>query len=90
MTQAEDRSEDDLADDVKLEPSTTYPGKLAAVAYKDDCYVCWNCFDVLTDHVDILMDQSIVRFCKTRACINSAMAAKRAKAGDKNRLIFIP
>lgn len=85
-----EKPESDLADDVKLEPSTTYPGKLAAVAYKDQIFVCWNCFEPLVDHADILMDQAIVRVCRSRDCISAVAAANRAKMGDRGRMIFVP
>ena len=85
-----ERPESDLADDVKLEPSTTYLGKLAAVAFKDQIFVCWNCFDPLVDHADVLMDQAIVRVCRSRSCISAVAAANRAKTGDRERMIFVP
>jgi hypothetical protein len=84
-----EKPEADLADDVKLEPSTAFPGWSAAVAFKDGMHVCWNCFDPLGDHHDLRMGETIIRVCRKAECVSSVHATNRARALAEKKIILI-
>lgn len=73
------RPDPHLADDVKLYPSGAF-GVQAAVAIKGGNPVCWNCFDVIGGNfTDLVMGQTVVRFCTRKACHKKAAQRNSAR-----------
>jgi hypothetical protein len=74
--------EEDLADDVIFEPSSSFEGRRVGVAIKDGIQVCWSCFTPLSpvNQIDAMLGQGIVRLCLGDADC-------RGRAGKKNREI---
>lgn len=82
--------DDKLGDNIALEPSPEYDGKLCSVAMKNGNAICWNCFEPLAGrYTDLVMGEGIVRFCKERECHRKVMDAnsKRAREAGAGRII---
>jgi hypothetical protein len=86
--------EDDLADNITLEPSIRFKDQSAAVAQKDGNNVCWCCFEILMEgrQTDLKMNEAIVRVCDDRECVRKVgeANAKRDKDGGAGKLIITP
>jgi len=78
------RPDPNLADDIKLYSSPAFGGKSASVAIKNGNQVCWNCFALLNgDFTDIVMGESIVRFCKSKRCHKAASKRNESRAQEQ-------
>ncbi len=88
-----EEADDKLGDDVSLEPSILYPGHSAVCVRKDGMLVCWNCFELLVDTIDLPMRKKdgsssvLVRVCRTTKCAGAVQQENRKREGDRNRIV---
>lgn len=86
-------TEDELADDVIFEPSSSYPGRKVGIAIKNGLQVCWSCFKPLfEEHVDAIMGEATtVRICKEHDCakmVGRANDSRRSRLNDGNIILL--